>query len=82
MGAQDAGWREGLMKHKFTEKPLSFWEYVMKTGECRVCGKHPLTGKDYFQLCRKCQPAWHAGFLAGIQQCQEKLSTLYKDLMA
>jgi hypothetical protein len=41
--------------------------------KCRVCGKHPLTGKDYFILCRKCQPAWQAGRREGLLQAAEKI---------
>jgi hypothetical protein len=36
----------------------------MKGEVCEVC-KKKTTGKDYFKLCRKCQPAWRIGFVQG-----------------
>ena len=35
--------------------------------KCEVCGKTPLNGKDYFHMCRKCQPAYRLGFKQGLE---------------
>lgn len=39
---------------------------------CEVCGIK-LTKKDYWKLCRKCQPAWQIGRLRGITEVSIKI---------
>lgn len=50
----------------------------MKKEKCQFCGRK-LTKKDYYSLCRKCQPAYSGGREAGRKGLIEQIRAILDD---